>query len=550
MEIERIQADVLCVGGGIGGLMAAMRASELGAKTVVAEKGNAMHSGKGGGGCDHYLCYIPEVHGPDMNAFIEEMLQTQQRHNFEGLGMKRIRVHIANTFDMVKMWDSWGIPMKYNGEYHYAGHAFPGGFRCLMKYGGQKQKPILTKKALEKGVEIVNRVMVFDLVSDGERVFGAVGMDTRDDKIVLFEAKSVILGTGGISRLYLSPTPGWFNNIPTRLSLTGDGRAMAYRAGAELQNVEMRIQHAGPKYYARFGQATWIGVFRDSQDKPIGPFVTKPERLYGDITPEVNKNIFLEYAQAGRGPVYIDGRGMTQEDLDYMMYWLPHEGNTPLIEHMKEEGIDYLKHPVEFMTYDHGSGGRIVTNEKAETSLPGLYAVGDELANGVSNASVFGWISGERATHYAKQADTADSNKIKETINEKKALAEKIRGRKNGPDWKEVNVALQQIMSDYAGPLRTEALLDAGLFHLRRLKQKALDTMMAANQHELGRSLEVLNMIDIGELVFVGSKERKETRGLFVRPDYPLTNPRLNNKVQVIKKVDKKPATQWRPMQK
>ena len=59
MEIERIQADVLCVGGGIGGLMAAIRASELGAKVVVAEKGNAIHSGKGGSGCDHYLCYIP-----------------------------------------------------------------------------------------------------------------------------------------------------------------------------------------------------------------------------------------------------------------------------------------------------------------------------------------------------------------------------------------------------------------------------------------------------------------------------------------------------------
>ncbi len=550
MEIQRIQADVLCVGGGIGGLMAAMRASELGAKAVVAEKGNAMHSGKGGGGCDHYLCYIPEVHGSDMDAFIAEMLQTQQRHNFEGLGMKRIRVHIANTFDMVKMWDSWGIPMKYNGEYHYAGHAFPGGFRCLMKYQGQKQKPLLTKKALEKGVEIVNRVMVFDLVSDGERVFGAVGMDTRDDKIVIFEAKSVILGTGGMSRLYPSPTPGWFNNIATRLSLTGDGRAMAYRGGGELQNVEMRVQHAGPKYYARFGQATWIGVFRDPHDKPIGPFVTKPERLYGDITPEVNKNIFLEYAQAGKGPVYIDGRGMSQEDLDYMMYWLPHEGNTPLIEHMKEEGIDYLKHPVEFMTYDHGSGGRIATNENAETSIQGLYAVGDELANGVSNASVFGWISGERATNYAKQADTPDGKKIEEMSDETKTLAEKIRGRKDGPDWKEVNVALQQIMSDYAGPLRTEALLDAGLFHLRRLKQKALDTMMAGNQHELGRALEVLNMIDVGELVFVGSKDRKETRGLFVRPDYPLTNPRLNNSVHIIKRVDEKPVTQWRSMQK
>ena len=546
MEIEHIQADVLCVGGGIGGLMAAIRASELGAKTVVAEKGNALHSGKGGGGCDHYLCYIPEVHGPDMDAFIEEMLQTQQRHNFEGLGMKRIRVHIANTFDIVKMWESWGIPMKYQGEYHSAGHAFPGGFRCLLKYGGQKQKPILTKKALEKGVEIVNRVMVFDLVSDGKKVIGAIGIDTRKGKIIAFEAKSVILGTGGISRLYPSPTPGWFNNIATRLSLTGDGRAMAYRAGAELQNVEMRMQHAGPKYYARFGQATWIGVFRDPHDKPIGPFVTKPERLYGDITPEVNKNIFLEYAQEGRGPVFMDGRGMTQEDLDYMMHWLPHEGNTPLINHMKEDGIDYLKHPVEFMTYDHGSGGRIVTNERAETSLQGLYALGDELANGVSNASVFGWISGEKATDYAKERDTPDRKKIKEMINDKKTLVEGLRGRKNGPDWKEVNVALQQIMFDYAGALRTDALLDMGLFHLRRMKQKALESMVAGNQHELGRSLEVLNMIDIGELVFICSRERQETRGLHIRPDYPLTNPRLNNKVHVIKRVDGSPVTEWR----
>jgi succinate dehydrogenase/fumarate reductase flavoprotein subunit len=547
MEIEHKKTDVLCVGGGIGGLMAAIRAKELGAKTMVAEKGNAFHSGKGGGGCDHYLCYIPDVHGSDMDAFIEEMLQTQQRHNFEGLGMKRIRVHIAHTFDIVKMWEKWGIPMRYNGEYHYAGHAFPGGFRCLLKYEGQRQKPVLTKKALEKGVDIMNRTMVFDLASDGEKVLGAIGIDTREEKIVLIEANSVVLGTGGISRLYPSPTPGWFNNIATRLSLTGDGRAMAYRAGAELQNVEMRVQHAGPKYYARFGQATWIGVFRDPDDKPIGPFVTKPERLYGDITPEVNKNIFLEYAQTGKGPVYMDGRGMTQEDLDYMMYWLPHEGNTPLINHMREEGIDYLKHPVEFMTYDQGSGGRIVTNEKGETSLEGLYAVGDELANGISNASVFGWIIGEDASAYAKQREVSWSKEIHAMIDHKKDLLERIRGRKNGPDWKEVNVVLQQVMSDYAGALRTEALLDTGSFHLQRIKKKALDTMVAGNQHELGRSLEVLNMIDMGELVFLAAKERKETRGLFIRPDYPLTNPRLNNKIQVIKMVDHKPVTQWRP---
>jgi succinate dehydrogenase/fumarate reductase flavoprotein subunit len=407
----------------------------------------------------------------------------------------------------------------------------------------------LTRKAMEKGVEIVNRVMVFDLISDGEKVLGAIGMDTRQEKLIVFQAGSIVLGTGGISRLYPAPTPGWFNNIATRLSLTGDGRAMAYRAGAELQNVEMRTLHAGPKYYARFGQATWIGVFRDPQDRPIGPFVTKPERLYGDITPEVNKNIFQEYAQTGLGPVFMDGRGMTQEDLDYMMHWLPHEGNTPLIDHMKEEGIDYLRHPIEFMTYDQGSGGRIVTNERAETSLKGLYALGDEVANGISNASVFGWISGEKAARQAEESEAPDQGLIREQAGEKKALLENILGRREGPDWKEVNVVLQQIMNDYAGALRTEALLDTGLFHLRRVREKALGSMVAGNPHELGRALEVLNMIDIGELVFVASKARKETRGLQVRKDYPLTNPRMNNNVQIIKRVDGRPFSEWRKMQ-
>ena len=139
---------------------------------------------------------------------------------------------------------------------------------------------------------------------------------------------------------------------------------------------------------------------------------------------------------------------------------------------------------------------------------------------------------------------------IHEMIDNKKDLLERILGRKNGPDWKEVNVVLQQVMSDYAGALRTEALLDTGCFHLQRIKEKALDTMAAGNQHELGRSLEVLNMIDICELVFLTAKERKETRGLHIRPDYPLTNPRLNNKIQVIKSVDHKPVTQWRPTPK
>ena len=71
MKTERIEADVLCVGGGIAGLMAAIRARELGSTVVVVEKGNTKRSGAGGGGCDHFAAYIPEVHGPDIEPLVK-----------------------------------------------------------------------------------------------------------------------------------------------------------------------------------------------------------------------------------------------------------------------------------------------------------------------------------------------------------------------------------------------------------------------------------------------------------------------------------------------
>ncbi|RPI74416.1 MAG: FAD-dependent oxidoreductase, partial [Desulfobacteraceae bacterium] len=91
-----------------------------------------------------------------------------------------------------------------------------------------------------------------------------------------------------------------------------------------------------------------------------------------------------------------------------------------------------------------------------------------------------------------------------------------------------------------------ESLLLQGLSHLRRIKQKAQTALIARNPHELGRSLEVLNMLDLGELTFIMALDRKETRGLHVRPDYPFTNPTLNQ-AHIISRRDNKIHSQWRP---
>ena len=380
---EVIEADVLCIGGGIAGLMAAIRASELGANVVVAEKGNILSSGAGGLGNDHFVCYIPEVHGPDVMPVIEELRRGQLGARLKDL--EKTRVWIEHTYDIVKLWDRWGIPMKYRGRYEFAGHAYPGdSYPCHLKYAGKKQKSVLTKEALKRSVKIVNRVMLFELLSDNG-IFEAIGLHTRDGHLIEFRSKSAILGTGTVARLYQGLTPGWMFNATRPGTLTGDGRIMAYRAGAELFNVETLEHHAGPKYFTRSGQATWVGVVRDPRGKPIGPFLEKPDKRYSDMIIEVNKGLFSEYARSGKGPVYMDCRGISENDYKYMQHWFAHEGFSAFTDHLHAKGIDLRKNPIEWATYGMcGSCGSIWQDINGQTSIKGLYVAGDETTRSIS----------------------------------------------------------------------------------------------------------------------------------------------------------------------
>ena len=543
MQVEMIQSDVLCIGGGIAGLMAAIRAAEMGAQVVVAEKGNVSYSGCGRMGNDHFETYIPKVHGADKDAWIEELLKTAKGEIL--IGKSILRAQFMRAYDIVKLWDEWGIPMQYKGRWEFSGHSFPGHPMTHIKYEGRFQKKILAREAKKRGVTIMDRVMINDLLMEGPRPAGAVGVHTREDKIIVYNAKALLLGTGKCSRLYPSLTPGWMFNDGHGGCQTGDGRAMAYRAGATLQNLEMPQRHIGPKYFARFGQATWIGVVKDWHGKPAGTFVTKPDRRYGDMICEVNKLAPETYTQEGKGPLYMDCTDITEEDHAYMMHWMKNEGYPAMTEYMEKEGIDFRKHPIEFATYPLRGGGLIAANENAETSLPGLYAAGDESYGDISAAATFGYIGGENAAKYAQENKGTSIKKDNPQVTRFKGLIDAIRGREAGPDWDEANIALQQTMSDYAGKVRNESLLKQGLAHLRRIRQQARTSLMARNSHELMRCLEVLNMLEIGELTFLMALNRKETRGLHVRPDFPFTNPTLNQ-AQVIQKVDGENVLAWK----
>lgn len=545
MKIEKKQCDVLCVGGGIAGLMAAIRASEVGANVVLVEKANTLRSGSGGMGNDHFQCYIPEVHG-DFDFFMKELFYGQIVTFLHHMDTEYVRYWFENSFEIVKLWDSWGIPMKYEGRYEFAGHGFPGKQLNHLKYSGMNQKPVLTKEAEKRGVNIVNRVMGIDIIKDKDgRVIGALGLSTREDTLYLFEAKSVILSTGSCNRVYPSVTPGADNNRAFPMTNSGDGRAMAYRAGAELQDLELVHRHAGPKYFSRCGQATWVGVLRDRKGNPVGRWASKPNRTYGDMAIEVSKTIFEQYKKSGKGPVYMDMNGITNEDLDYMVHWMKNEGNETIIKHIEEEGLDLGKTAVEFQTFEMQVDGGIRANYKGETAVQGLYAAGDDVSATISHAAVFGWSAGENAAKYASSERAEDIETAREDIETRKRFFDEIKSRKDGAKWQEALSGLQQIMFDYCGDVRSEVLLETGIEIIRRLKNKARSTLIARNPHELMNCIQVMNQIDIGELVLISAHDRKETRALHCRSEYSFSDPLLGDKVHLIKQVNGNPVTEW-----
>lgn len=538
---EIIKTDVLIIGGGIGGMQAAIAAAEQGVKVIVAEKADTRHSGSGATGNDHFFAYIPEYHGDDFDVILQECAETMLGP-FQDVDV--FTQILKRSFEVIQKWHSYGINMKPKGYWNFEGHAMPNRRRYHLKYDGWNQKPALTAKAKSLGVEIYNKTAMNELlIEEGSgRVIGAIGIRLEKDEpeMVVFQAKAVILGTGAAARMYPAHNPAYPFNVDICPANTGAGDALTFRAGGNLVNLDLPYVHSGLKHFMRCGKATWIGVLTDINGQPVGPFVTKPTRELGDVTADIWQSVFSEKMDNGTGPTYMNCSEIEEEDLKYMRRCFVSEGDTSINDYIDQYGIDLRKEMVEFGTYTpHVQGMEIDVH--AETSVPHLYGVGDctaNVANGIHAAAVLGQIAGEHAGQAVKDIPEGDVTGHP-LIAQKKALYEEILGRETGANWKEANSTLQQIMGQYCGyKVRSDSLLRAGYKYVSDLKKFARAQLKAENSHELMRCLEVLDMLDIAQATILVTANRKESRGPFHRrTDYTFTNPLMNNKFQTIHKT-------------
>lgn len=388
----------------------------------------------------------------------------------------------------------------------------------------------LEDQVLKRNIPYVDETIISSIFVNKETnsVVGAMGIEIRSGELVLFRCKAIVIATGGCGRVYSVTSNSWES--------TGDGISLAYRAGAELMDMEMIQFHPT-------GMISPVGV--------RGLLVTEAVRGEGGILTNVNGERFMEkydpkrlelsardvvarsiYSEimAGRGTpsgaVYLDVR---HRGSDYIKKKLP----SMYAQFLEFAKVDITKQKMEVApTVHYQMGGIRVDPETCQTSLKGLYAAGEVACglhganrlggNSLSDILVFGRRAGMAAADYVTSAPQGELSQD-EVQNEISKLLAPFRAA-NGENPFELKERIAQTMWKYVGIVRNEEDLKKGLDEILKIKLDAKNIQAkgarAFNQ-SWADSLAVWNMVLDCEAIIRSAISRKESRGAHTRSDYP-----------------------------
>ncbi len=512
-----VETDVLIVGGGIAGLFAAIKAKEQGVVVTLVDKGYAGKSGQTPF-AGSYSVFNPEW-GDDLAAWVEQVSRVGQYVNNREWTEIAFKESYARYQDLV----SWGVEFRKNEDGTlFRSESMLGPCRAA-HMGAKVFAELMRKQAVKRGVKLMDRIMVTDLLKQDGRIVGVIGIPMESYDIYVFRVKATVLcsGAGGFKPW------GW----PIS-ALTADGDAMAYRAGAEITGKEFADTHpTGAEHPAYLGFAKRMsgGPRRGKQLNAEGNEITGRGTLFLDMEFE---------AHAGRAPVYSQ---------------MP-DGEKSVRIGGASSGMSV-----------HKAEGIWPVDTSCATSLSGLYAAGDALGTmqmgavygaigcALGGSSVTGTIAGVAAAGYAKQAEKPEIDD--QEVSRIKKIVQAPAERKGGfsPRW--VTQVLQNTMMPYfILYIKKEDRMRAALTITEFLRDHMAPKIFARDPHELRLALETKNMILNAEMRLRASLFRTESRGCHYREDYPRRDDAnwlawvLLQEENSEMKVFKQPVPQeWRP---
>jgi succinate dehydrogenase/fumarate reductase flavoprotein subunit len=511
-----VQADILIVGGGSAGAMAAIRAKELNPRqeVVVLEKGDAKYSGCIARGMDALnIVAVPGVATPELYVESNSLA-------CEGIMDEPVNYKMAErSWGLMQKLVSWGVcfPVDEKGDYEILQVHPKGRFCVTMKE--PELKTILAKRMIDLGTRVINRSMALELITEGNRVCGALAMDVRTGEVFGIRAKSVLLAAGGTARFGL-PNNGYLYGVYDFPGNTGDGYCLAYHAGAELSGFEYTLVY----YIVKDINAPLLYITLTRGCHLVNAFDERRDKDHPSI-----RSMFLEHLEE-RGPMRIKLSHLPEEKIREIESILFTTERPSCQRFYEGRGIDFRTGEIElwptevFLCGGHGLTG-VRVNENAETSVKGLYAAGDTslVARGhLSGAFVFGEIAAESATDFAAGIGQSDLDPQQvETFTEKRRR--RMAQRDGAVTIEEFEYKVRRIINDYIRPPKNDYKLERALWWMKKFRQELEEIVRVSDMHDLFKTYEVENIIECATLSAIASRERKESRWLpwHYRSDYP-----------------------------
>ncbi len=532
MQTQLLEYDLVVIGGGTAGPMAAIKAKAANPalRVLLIDKANVKRSGAISMGMDGLNNAIIPGH-----ATPEQYTKEITIANDGIVNQATVYAYAKHSFETIQQLDKWGVKFEKDetGDYAVKKVHHMGAYVLPMPEGHDIKK-VLYRQLKRAQVKISNRIVTTRLLTDVDgAINGVMGFDCRSGDFYVIKTKAAILCCGAAGRLGL-PSSGYLMGTYENPTNAGDGYAMAYHAGAELSNLECFQINPLIKDYNGPACAYVTG--------PLGGFTanSKGERFIecdywsGQMMWE-----FYQELQSGNGPVFLKLDHLAEETIQTIEEIL-HTNERPSRGRFHEgRNTDYREDMVEMHISEIGfcsghSASGVWVNEKAETTVKGLYSAGDMAAvphNYMLGAFTYGWFAGVNAAEYIASRDAngqfGELDQTQIEAEQQRVFAPLVRSQQGEPGLtpEQVEYKLRRMVNDYLQPPKTRQKMEIGLRRFEEIKAD-IAQIKANNPHELMRAAEVSVIRDCAEMAARASLFRTESRwGLYhYRADFPQKN--------------------------